>query len=334
MKKAIQICLSTAAFLLFSHPATAQEIAWDATFSSGNTTIRHGMASIPNSALKFDRKSQKFNISSQERDVASVLRVFKLADGRSIIYKFLVKRLENGARYEALLQAHEPTPEQVEQWDIDPARVEKDFLTKYTQPITLNNGDTIALDVLLDPHTGAKLVDFFQILTDESNMRRFQISTGQSDTRDFQVSAAEPIKPPNPDQLKAEARSLTVDDLTLTVTDFEVWLNGEKIKGSGGGVGGRYIWLGIPKAGRAIFTLATPPAGSGLEQTAIVNKNRLIFWINGAQYEWISKSRIVPADGSFHVWMKFDPTLTEQINDGTRWNFGASDTLPGEKKEE
>jgi sigma-70-like protein len=75
-------------------------------------------------------------------------------------------------------------------------------------------------------------------------------------------------------------------------------------------------------------------AARGLKQTAIVNKNRLIFWINGAQYEWISKSRIVPADGSFHVWMKFDPTLTEQINDGTRWSVGASDTLPGEKKEE
>jgi hypothetical protein len=219
------------------------------------------------------------------------------------------------------MQAHEPTPAQVERWKIDPSRVEKGFLSKYTQPITLNDGDIIALDVLVDPRTQAKLVDFFQI------------STGP------------PITRRNPDKLKAEARALTLDDLTLAVTGYEVRRNGEGLYTGGGGASGRYIWLGIPQVGRAIFTMTTPPEGSGFEQTAIANEKQLVFWVNGVQYELLSKERIVPAEGSFYVWLKFDPTFSfpplkappeflERINAGTGWSHGAFDKLPGEKKEE
>src|SRR5215470_792085 len=158
MKKAIQICLSAAAVLLLGRPCAAQEIVWGGGVGFGDTKIRHGMASIPDGALKLEPGSQSLNINTSNRDAASVVRAFKLADGRSIVYKLVIKRLENGTRFEVLLQAHEPTTEQVEKWGIDPERVEKGFLSKYTQPITLNDGDIISLDVLLEPRTGAKLV--------------------------------------------------------------------------------------------------------------------------------------------------------------------------------
>lgn len=332
MKKAIQLCLSAAAFLLPSQPCAAQKIVWDGTLGFGDTTIRHGMASIPDGALKLDPEGQSSSITTTDRDTASVVRAFNLADGRSIVYKLIVKRLENSSRFEALFQAHEPTPEQVQKWGIDPGRVENSFLSKYTQPITINNGDIISLDVLLEPRSRAKLVEFFQI----SNDKAF---AGRNPDISYKVSARR-----NPDQLKAEARPLKVDDLAMTVTDDEVRRDGEKLRG-GGGASGRYIWLGIPQVGRAIFTLSTPPEGGGFEQTAIVNKGQLIFSINGVQYEWISKDRIVPAEGSFYVWMKFDPTFTfppaiappkilERINDGTKWSHGSFDKWPGEKKED
>jgi hypothetical protein len=175
-------------------------------------------------------------------------------------------------------------------------------------------------------------VEFFQISTDKA-------FAGRNPDILYKVIARR-----NPEQLKAEARPLTVDDLTMTVADYEVRRDGEKLK-SGGGASGRYIWLGIPQVGRVIFTLSTPPEGVGFEQTAIVNKGQLIFSIHGVQYEWISKDRIVPAEGSFYVWMKFDPTFTfppaiappkilEQINDGTKWSIGSLDKWPGEKKED
>jgi hypothetical protein len=333
MKKAIQFCLSAAFFLLLSPPCAAQKIVWNGTLGFGDTTIRHGMASIPDGALKLGPDGQSSSISSSDRDVAFVVRALKLADGRSIVYKLTVNRLENGARFEALFQAHEPTLEQVRKWGIDPGLVENSFLSKYTQPITINNGDIISLDVLIEPRSRAKLVEFFQISTDKA-------FAGRNPDILYKVTARL-----NPDQLKAEARPLTVDDLTMTVTDYEVRRDGEKLKGSGGGVSGRYIWLGIPQVGRAIFTLSTPPEGVGFEQTAIANKQQLIFSINGVQYEWLSKSSIVPAEGSFYVWMKLDPTFTfpsvitppkilEQINDGTRWSIGSFDKCPGEKKED
>src|SRR5215510_3346812 len=253
MKKAIQFCLSAAAILLLSPPCAAQKIVWNGSLGFGDTTIRHGMASIPDGALKLGPDGQSSNIASSDRDAASVVRAFKLADGRSIVYKLIVKRLENGTRFEVQLQAHEPTPEQVQKWGIDPGRVENGFLSKYTQPITLNSGDILSLDVLLEPRSRAKLVEFFQIFDD-------------------------PIARRNPDNSKAEARALTLDDLTLTVSGYEVRRNGEKINDGGGGTSGRYIWLGLPQVGRAIFTLSTPPEGAGFEQTAIVNKNQLFFF--------------------------------------------------------
>jgi hypothetical protein len=334
MKKAIQFCLSAAAFLLLGAPCAAQKIVWNGTLGFGDTTIRHGMASIPDGALKLDPNGPSSSIiTSYDRDAALVVRAFKLADGRSIVYKLTVKRLENGARFEALLQAHEPTLEQVREWGIDPGRVENGFLSKYTEPITLNSGDIISLDVLLEPRSKAKLVEFFQISTNNP------VGPRNPDNSD------EVIQRRNPDNLKVEARALTLDDLMLTVTGYEVRRNGEKLNDGGGGTSGRYIWLGLPQVGRAIFTLSTPPEGAGFEQTAIVNKNQLIFSIDGVQYEWISKSRIVPAVGSFHVWMKFDPTFSfppriapprilEKFNEGKRWSHGSFDNWPGEKKED
>jgi hypothetical protein len=316
MKKVVQLCLSAAAFLLLSRPCAAQEIVWGGGVGFGNAKIRHGMASMPDGVLKFEH--QTLNVKSNNRDIASVVRAFRLADGRSVVYKLAVKRLENVARFEVLLQAYEPTPEQVEKWRIDPARVENGFLSKYTQPIMLDDGDIISVDVLVEPRTGAKLIDYFQIFTGEPITRR------------------------NPDKLKAEARALTLEDLILTVDNYEVRRNGEKLKSSGGGASGRYIWLDIPHVGRAIFTLATPPEGSGFQQTAIVNGQQLVFWIDSVQYEWLSKSKIVTADGSFRVWMKFDPTpslppnlppeVLERIRSG--WSVGASDKSPTEKRKE
>jgi hypothetical protein len=318
MRKVVQFCLTAAALLLFSEPCAAQEIVWVASGSFGDTKFRHGVASIPDGALKIDPKSLALTVSGA-RESGFIVRSLKLADGRSIVYKLIVRPLENGTRFEAVLQAHEPTPEQIEKWGIDPARVEKAFLSKYTQPIMLNDGDIISLDVLIEPRTGAKIVDFFQISTGEAITRR------------------------NPDKLKAEARGLTLEDLMLTLTGFEVRCNGESLRASSGGVSGRYIWLNIPYVGRAIFTLTTPPEGGGFEQTAVANEKQLVFWINGAQYEWLSKERIVPAEGSFYVWMKFDPTFSypsskaqPQFPDRivTNWSHGAFDRAPGEKKEE
>src|SRR5262245_11897818 len=112
MKIAIQFCLSAAAFLLLGRPCAAQEIIWMGGVSLGDTNIRHGMASVPNNALKIDPSGQGLIIGIPNNDSAPVMRMIKLADGRSIAYKLLVKRLENGARFEVLIQAHEPTPEQ------------------------------------------------------------------------------------------------------------------------------------------------------------------------------------------------------------------------------
>ncbi len=320
MKKVVQFCGLAVTFLLLGQLCSAQEIAWEGGVGFGDTKIRHGMATVPDGALKFERANQSLGIGNPSQDSAPVVRMLKLPDGRSIVYKLLVKRLENGARFDVSLQAHEPTAEQIEKWGIDPARVEKGFLSKYTQPILLNSSDIIAVDVLVDPRTQAKLIDFFQI------------STGP------------PITRRNPDKLKAEAQTLTLDALELNVMGYEVRRNGEALYRTGGGTSGRFIYFDIPNVGRVIFTLTNPPTDSGFERTAIVNEKQLLFSIGADQYEWLSKEHIVHADGSFYVWMRVDPTFSipetklppeVQKRIGSGWgHYGAFDRWPKGKEEE
>ncbi len=284
-----QAAFATALGLLLSAPAAAQQIIWQGGFGSsvpGGTQVRHGIAVTPNGAVPLDSNSQGLSGGAATSETMPITRALKLADGRSIVYGLVVKRLENGARFEVTLHEQESTSFLIERLKIDPARMEKGFLAKYTEPLLINDGDIIALDVLIDPRTNVKITDFFQI------------STGPPITRE------------EPEKLKAEARALTLDDLSLSVTGYQVRRNGTIVYPKGGGVSARFIFLDIPEVGRVWFTVTTPPPGSGFERSAIVNEKQLVFSIGTDQYEWLSKEPILPAEGSFYVWMLFDPTFS------------------------
>ncbi len=295
------------------------EVSWSGGVGFGETKVRVGRAVTPGGALQLDNDPQRLQIGTPSEGAAPIMRALRLADGRAIVYKLLVKPLEGGARFEVTLQAHEPTPAQSESWKINPARVERGFLSKYTQPLIISDGDTLALDVLVDPRTNAKITDLYLI------------STGS------------PITRRAPEKVKAEARELTLDDLSLSVTGYQVRRNGTTVYSNGGGASARFIFLDVPAVGRVWFTVTTPPPGSGFERAAVVNDKQLIFTIGDAQYEWNSKERILPAEGSFYVWMlhdanystpslKMPPEMLKEVGEKwgrhgglDRWRLGKED---------
>ncbi len=244
--------------------------------------------------------------TTQERGVFR--RILKLSDGRAIIYEIGVKRLNEGKQFEVMLGSWMPTTEEAREIDIDPSRVETKFLSNYSTPLTINDGDMLALDVLVNNRTGVKLVDYFRITSRPSIVRS---SIGK---------------------MSNTARPIEIGDVELFVENFELRLNGKSIYASKGGMGGRFLWLDVPQTGRFIFSLTPLRESDGFHRAAYLTRQQIVFTNGADKYELISERPIIPASGVFYLWVRLDPTFTFPSNFyhqvGDHFSVGAADRLP------
>jgi hypothetical protein len=271
--------------------------------------VRTGIGTIPPQQLDLDEAVRGAGYLGLSRPGGgSLRRILKLADGRAIVYEVVVKRTNQRQRFEVVLQPVTPTPAESAQWGIDPARIEAGFLQHYASPLTLDEGDILALDVLIEPRTGVKFVDYFLI------------SNGTS-----------PIKRQAPAALLARARPFSPEDAELSIEGYELWRNGQLAhQDNEGAATGRFIWLDLPNLGRVIFTLAAPPEEAGFERAAVVSDHQIVFTLGASQYEWLSRSRIAPGSGVYHLWMRHD--LTQEKEAG--WRIGSASDVGQKLKKE
>lgn len=255
--------------------------------------IQTGYGTIPPGAtdLGVTNRGVEIGKTSTSPD-NSFRRVLKLSDGRAIFYEVSINPLENRSRFEVRLRSVVPTAEQVKEWGIDPARLEANFLKNYSAPLVVNSGDTLAIDVLINPRTGVKLVDYYRISNSPLVTER------------------------NPNSFAANARQFKAEDIELSVFKYEIRVNGETVYKSGGGFRGRFIWLDIPRVGRFLFSLAQAEAeAAGFQPNAYVSEHQLVFTHAGNRYEVLSQQPIVPGSGVYYLWMQYDPTFTVLTED-------------------
>ena len=283
-------------------------------FSSG-TYVQTGIGTVPSGKARMTVSNTSVStVASGTPDAGTFRRILKLSDGHAIIYEITVKRLGDGKHFEVNVGSWTPTPEEAQEIGIDPARVEANFLSNYTTPLTVDDGDTLALDVLVNPRTGVKLVDYFRIT------RRPPVVRGSLG------------------DLSAAARQIEIGDVELAVENFELLLNGKSIYASKGGVSGRFIWIDIPQTGRFIFSLAPLREEDGFRRAAYVTRRQLVFTNGADKYEWVSERPIVPASGVFHLWVCLDPTFTfpspASHQTGSYFSVGAADRLTLQQRRE
>jgi hypothetical protein len=198
--------------------------------------------------------------------------------------------------------------------DIDPARVETNFLGQYTAPLTITGGEMLAVDVLVNPRTRVKLVDYFR------------------------VTSRPPVRESGIGNLSTKARPIEIGDVEFFVQNFELRLNGQSIYASKGGMGGRFIWLDVPQTGRFIFSLTPLSEADGFHRLASLTRQQIIFRNGADNYELTSEHPIIPASGLFYLWVRLDPTFTfpslasQQV--GNYFSIGAADNLPLLQKRE
>lgn len=168
----------------------------------------------------------------------------------------------------------------IERWNPAGSKVTFDagwtFLQLPKYPIIPNVkvGETVALDLLVNPSTGQKVVDYL-------TLRRH----GDID-------------------LRSAPHDFTVADAELMLAGPRVFLNGKlEAEESAGGMSGAVIWLYLEGHGRFVLSL-TPHDRLGFVRNGVVSQNGLLFRDRGVEFRVECDHRIAPASGTYNLYVR------------------------------
>lgn len=156
-------------------------------------------------------------------------------------------------------------------------------LREGAQPQVVDDGDSFALDLLVNQNAGVKIVDVVKVSFERSKL--------------WDDGAA-----PMP-------RDFTLDAVALRVVNFKLSIGGRQVMTGipGAKFAGALLWCYVEGHGRFILSLV-PRDGYPFEKTGIISDNKIEFRAHGRQYEWFSSESILPGGGSWNVWVLHDPT--------------------------
>jgi GWxTD domain-containing protein len=156
-------------------------------------------------------------------------------------------------------------------------------LARSAAPQTISDGDTFALDVLVNPKTGDKITDFVTVSLSEARLR--ETATVESAPRDF-----------------------TLEDVMMKMINYQLYLNGELVAGGkrSGAAAGPIIWFHLQERGRFIFSLK-PHTGYDFQRLGTIERNRMKFTLNNELYEWVSDVPVVETGGPWNLYVLYDP---------------------------
>lgn len=164
-------------------------------------------------------------------------------------------------------------------------------LMRASAPQMIEDGDAFALDVLVNPQTGGKIVDVVQVSFDQNKLREAPVS--ESPPRDY-----------------------TLADVELNISNYKLLVNGEMVAGAKrtGGCAGPLVWFHLPGKGRFIFSLA-PHDGYDFRKVATIEHNKISFNWDGTHYEWFSSSPIIGSGGNWNLWVMRDADYIPEFYD-------------------
>ncbi|HEX8776362.1 MAG TPA: hypothetical protein VF735_22520 [Pyrinomonadaceae bacterium] len=152
---------------------------------------------------------------------------------------------------------------------------------------TVEDGETFALDLLINDRLGLKVVDYVKVATDKSRL---------------QLAPMTPVP----------ARDFAVANVELAVSNYQLKVDGTPLRTASvrRSCAGSLLWFALPEQGRFIFSLA-PHAGYGFEKVGVIEDNKIVFSWKGVRYEWISGAPIVGSGGVWNLWVLHDPTYVD-----------------------
>ena len=157
-------------------------------------------------------------------------------------------------------------------------------LARPAEPQTLDDGDALALDLLVNQQTGVRVVDVVKVAFDRARL-------WQAAPRDF-----------------------TLESVEIAVRDPRLLVNGELLGGGRASreVEGALVWFHVPGRGRFVLSLV-PRAGYDFRKIALVEGNRISFDFRGDHFEWVSSAPVVGQGGDWYAWVLHDPRYTPEV---------------------
>ena len=156
---------------------------------------------------------------------------------------------------------------------------------KSTSLQTLDDGDAVSLDLLVNKESGVKIVDVVRVTFDRAHL-----------PQNF---------------LEPTPKDFTLDAVGLSVKGYELFVDGRLVGKSKSTTQctGSLLWLYVPGRGRFIFSLA-PRDGYPFQKIGLLDDDRIEFVIEGERYEWQSALPILPNGGTWNLWVLPDPNYT------------------------
>jgi len=160
-------------------------------------------------------------------------------------------------------------------------------------------GDTLALDLFLNPASGQKIVEYIRM------------GGGKGDV----VTASGP------------ARDFTIEDGRLEISSPRLKINAKPQPEYRGGVAGSPVWLYVPGRGRFVFSLA-PRHDLGFLKAGEVRGSTLTWRWGSDEYSVSTDKRIAPGDGAYTLYVFNDLNYRPKPEDAnTTLVLGAVGTL-------
>jgi hypothetical protein len=159
-------------------------------------------------------------------------------------------------------------------------------LLRATEEQIVSDGETIALDVLVNEQLGLKVVDFIKVATESPRL-----------------PAPGVVAPP---------RDFTVTNVELAIKNYQLNIDGETLRTASArrSCTGALVWFALPEGGRFIFSLA-PHEGYDFRKLGVIENNKIAFTWKGTRYEWISDAPVVGSGGSWNLWVLHDPSYVD-----------------------
>jgi hypothetical protein len=170
---------------------------------------------------------------------------------------------------------------------------------KSTSPQTLDDGDAVSLELLVNQRSGVKIVDVVKVTFNRATLRE--------------------------NTLEGQPRDFSLDAVSLSVKSYQLLIDGKLVGKSKSAIGcsGSLLWFYVPDRGRFIFSLV-PRDGYSFHKVGVLEGNRIEFVMNGEHFEWLSGAEILPNGGTWNLWVLHDTNYTPL--------FGPQKPLPQEKK--
>jgi len=176
------------------------------------------------------------------------------------------------------------------------AALKSEQLSRYPKPQIVEDGDLFSLEIAVNRETGVKLLDFIMVSKDPLKIEQFRAD--QEPARDF-----------------------SLDDVHLVIKQSRLLVDGQPVGRSVGvGLSGSVLYFVMPGRGRFLVSFR-PHERYAFQKTGTILHNKMIFSMDGIEFQWISKEPILGRGGKWNLWVLHQPDVQREA---TEWKFVAT----------